>query len=379
MNPKTDSSKRAPLVRLGELIEVFERRNLAGLDLPFYGINKEKDFMPTVADTNELDNKKYKIVGKNMFAFSGMQTGRDVCIRIAFHDEDVPILISPAYTTFVVKYDAPILPKFLFLFFKRFEMDRYGWFLSDGSIRSNLDWGRFLEIQIPLPSIEVQRELVAIYEGCRKIVDENLALIAHLERACHAFVVDCKSKYPPAKLGDLIEISQKTNIQNLDLDFLGINREKEFMPTVANTEGLSKNKYLILEKGLFVFSGMQTGRDVCIRIGLYNEEELALISPAYTTFRVSDEDKILPEFLIAQFKREEMDRMGWFKSDGSIRSNLDWERFCEIQIPLPPREVQESIVSVYHCIEEAKRIVREMRERMEALCPALVQKAAHAA
>lgn len=335
--------------------------------------------MPTVADTNELDNKKYKIVGKGMFAFSGMQTGRDGCIRIALHDEDAPILVSPAYTTFVVKNNAPILPKFLFLFFKRLEMDRYGWFLSDGSIRSNLDWGRFLEIQIPLPSIEVQRELVAIYEGCRKIVDENLALITHLERVCHAFVVDCKSKYPPIKLGELIEISQKINTQNLDLNFLGINREKEFMPTVANTEGLSKNKYLILEKGLFVFSGMQTGRDVCIRIGLYNEEALALISPAYTTFRVLDEDKMLPEFLIVQFKREEMDRMGWFKSDGSIRSNLDWERFCEIQIPLPPREVQESIVSVYHCIEEAKRIVRETRERMEALCPALVQKAAHAA
>lgn len=50
--------------------------------------------MPTVADTNELDNSKYKVVEKGVFVFSGMQTGRDVCIRIALFDEENPVIIS---------------------------------------------------------------------------------------------------------------------------------------------------------------------------------------------------------------------------------------------------------------------------------------------
>ncbi|MEL3905387.1 MAG: restriction endonuclease subunit S, partial [Treponemataceae bacterium] len=87
-----------------------------------------------------------------------------------------------------------------------------------------------------------------------------------------------------------------------------------------------------------------------------------------------DENEIIPQYLFLQFTRFEMDRYGWFLSDGSIRSNLDWDRFSDIQIPLPPIEVQKSIVNVYHCIEEAKKIAAEAREKLSGLCPALLQK-----
>lgn len=72
-----------------------------------------------------------------------------------------------------------------------------------------------------------------------------------------------------------------------------------------------------------------------------------------------------------------MDRYGWFLSDGSIRSNLEWERFCNIRIPLPSIEVQQSIVNLYNCMEEAKRIASEAREQLKTLCPALIQRAAN--
>ena len=371
--------KDATRVRLGDCIELCDSRNKDGHNYPFMGVNKNKDFMPTVADANELDNTKYKVVRKGIFVYSGMQTGRDVCIRLALYNDVTPIIVSPAYSTFKVKKENLLLPQFLFLFFYRYEMDRFGWFLSDSSIRSNLDWDKFCDIEIPLPSIEVQRELVAVYDGLQKIVADNEALIPQLEAACHAFVVDCQRKYPKVRLGDWIEISQQSNSQDKSFPFFGINKAKEFMPTVANTEGVSRNKYLIVKKGLFVFSGMQTGRDVCIRAGLYNAETPILISPAYTTFRITSPQKLLPDFLMLQFKRDEMDRLGWFKSDGSIRSNLDWDRFCEIEIPLPPIEIQHSIAAVSHCLEEARRIVRDTWELMKNLCPALVQKAAHSA
>ena len=151
------------------------------------------------------------------------------------------------------------------------------------------------------------------------------------------------------------------------------------MPTTATIEGLNKQKYKVLTKGRFVFSGMQTGRDVAIRVGLYSDDTDALISPAYTTFSIAEDknDKLLPEYLFLQFKRTESDRLGWFYSDSSIRSNLDWGRFCEFQIPLPPIEVQQAIVDVYHCMERAKRIAATAREKLKTLCPALVQRAVH--
>lgn len=363
--------------KVGSLIELFDERNSEGLNYPFYGINKDKTFMPTVADTNNLDNSKYKIVSKGDFVFSGMQTGRDVCIRIALYEKNEPIIISPAYTMFRVKDTTEILPQYLFIQFNRFEMDRYGWFLSDSSIRSNLDWDRFCDIEIPLPSIEVQKELVNTYNGLKALAEQNEALIEPLSKACEAFIVDCKSKYDDVEIGKYINIVDEKNIEKRDYDIFGINKDKTFMPTHADTNELDKSKYKMVSKDMFVFSGMQTGRDICIRLALYDNTEPIVVSPAYTTFRLNSPDEILPQYLFIHFKRSEMDRYGWFLSDGSVRSNLDWDRFLEVKIPLPPIEVQRSIVNLYNCLEEAKKIAQEAREKMKTLCPALLQRAAN--
>lgn len=367
--------ENAPWVRLGDLIEIDEIINAENRDLEFLGINRNKEFMPSVANTDGLDKSKYKVISKGKFVFSGMQTGRDVCIRFGLYDREEPGLISPAYTTYCVKKES-VLPEYIMMNFKRSEMDRLGWFLSDSSIRSNLDFDRFLDIKIPLPSIETQRELVAVYNGLKELAEENEKLLEPLSKSCEAFIVDCKKKYEKKRLGDLIAIDGKINSENQDLEFLGINRDKSFMPSVATTEGLDKSKYKVISKGKFVFSGMQTGRDVCIRFGLYNETVDGLVSPAYTTYSVVDKN-ILPEYLMMNFKRSEMDRLGWFLSDSSVRSNLDFDRFHDIQIPLPPIQIQQKIVDLYNCYEECKRIANEAREKISNLCPALVQKAVH--
>ena len=364
-------------VRLGDYIEIYDRKNTDGKPYPFYGINRNKTFMPTVADTNELDNSKYKVVENGTFVFSGMQTGRDVCIRIAVFDKEDPILVSPAYTTFKVKDETELLPTYLFLQFYREESDRYGWFLSDGSIRSNLDWDRFCDIEIPLPDIEIQREIVAAYNGLKQLAEQNEALADQISAACHAAVVDCIAKYPPVPLGEYIEVYDRKNVEGKTYPFFGINKDKTFMPTVANTNDLDNTKYKVVEKGIFAFSGMQTGRDECIRIALYNEDNPILISPAYTTFKIKDCAELLSSYLFLQFNRPESDRLGWFLSDGSIRSNLDWDRFCAIEIPLPPHDVQQSIVELFNCAERAKKIATETREKLKTLCPALIQSVIH--
>ena len=82
------SANKTKWVRLGEYIELCEERNSEDGNYPFCGINKDKVFMPTVADTNNLDRTKYKLVQKGTFVCSGMQTGRDVCIPIAMQDKD---------------------------------------------------------------------------------------------------------------------------------------------------------------------------------------------------------------------------------------------------------------------------------------------------
>lgn len=360
---------------VGSLIETFDRRNIYGLDYPFFGINKDKTFMPTAADTNNLDNTKYKIVEKGDFVFSGMQTGRDVCIRIALYDKEEPILLSPAYTTFRIKDENKILPQYLFIQFNRFEMDRYGWFLSDGSIRSNLDWDRFCDIEIPLPSIEIQEELVATYNGLKSLAEQNEALIEPLNKVCEAFIVNCMKKYNSVKLYDYIELCDERNKNNIynDKNLKGVTNEGIFEDSRANIMGLNFSNYKIVRKGEFTYNPSR------INLGsiALNNDRNYIVSPMYCNFRIKRNkiNILLPEFLNIWFRRKEFQRSTLFYATGSVRDTFDFELMCNVIIPLPPQEVQKAIINIYKCLEEAKTIASEARNRLKMLCPALMQKA----
>ena len=104
---------------VGELIKYVDERNKDGQIRKFYGININKEFMPTVANVDNVDATKYKVVKKNRCVFSGMQTGRDKTIRIALFQDDEPIIVSPAYTTFEIKDENIILPEYFFMLFSQ--------------------------------------------------------------------------------------------------------------------------------------------------------------------------------------------------------------------------------------------------------------------
>ena len=160
-------------VKMANLLEEIDNRNTDNQFEYACGVNITKQFMPSVASSSDLHN--YKIVTKNQFVFSGMQTGRDECIRIALLTNDKSLIVSPAYTVFKIKSDN-VIPEYIQMWFSRSETDRYGWFLSDSSIRTNLDLECFYGIEIPLPDYSSQMAIVNIYKAYtnRRKINEQL-------------------------------------------------------------------------------------------------------------------------------------------------------------------------------------------------------------
>ncbi|QQS59648.1 restriction endonuclease subunit S [Candidatus Peregrinibacteria bacterium] len=155
-----------------------------------------------------------------------------------------------------------------------------------------------------------------------------------------------KSNYK--KIGDYIQIVNERNTDLTVSTLLGVNMTKNFMPTVANMTSLDLSKYKIVRKGRFACNIMHVGRDERLPISLFEKNEPALVSPAYITFEVKDSKKLLPEFLMTIFQKPEFDRLTWYVSDSSVRGGLEWERFCEIEIPIPDDiEVQKSVIAAY--------------------------------
>lgn len=366
-------------VTLGTLIEKY-RQKCGDTSAIVSGVDINKQFMPTRANLIETDTSGYYLVPPSYFACNLMHIGRDERIPIAYNSSSDNYVVTSAYYVFCVRKNKreAILDEYLYIIFNTKEFDRLTWFYTDSSVRGNLKEDRFLDIEIPLPSLSEQQKIVNAWKALREIKEQNEAIATPLMQLCQSYIQDLKhSEYKKIKIGNGIKLYNKVNISGVDYAVLGLNKEKTFMPTAANTISLDLSKYKIVKKGIFAFSGMQTGRDKCIRIALYEDDNTVVISPAYTTFCINEEKELLSEYVMLLFKDPEKDRLGWFYSDSSVRSNLDWDRFIDIEIPLPPLSVQQAIVNIYNCANEAKKIAAEADRMSREICPALIQHAIH--
>lgn len=265
----------------------------------------------------------------------------------------------------------------------REEFGRVAWFHTDASIRGNLPEKDFKEILIPVPHIDIQRELVDVYNGVKALAEQNEALIEPLSKACEAFIVDCKAKYPEVELSngqdDYIEICDERNSENkYSLDNVrGISIQKKLIPTKADMKDVSLTPYKLLKPYEFSYVTVTSRNGGKISLAMNDTDNTYLVSSSYENFRCKDCSKLMPEYLYLLLSRSEFDRYARFNSWGSARETFDWSELCRVKIPLPPLEVQQSIVDLYKCLEEAKKIASEAREKLKALCPALVQRAAN--
>lgn len=361
-------------VRLGDYIEQCDERNSASINYPVIGINRDKTFMPTVANLDGVDIAKYKIVTKGMFVFSGMQTGRDICIRIGLYDNEQPALVSPAYTTFVINDDKKVLPEYFFMYFNRVESDRYGWFISDSSVRANLDWPRFLDIEFPLPSPDEQQKVVNAWKAFREIKEQNEAKAAPLMQVCQSYIQELKHKYPLQEIGPYIEECDERNVDLSVRLSQGIANTKVFQ--APKQVALNSKSDKIVRTGQFGYNRATTRNGEKISIA-YRTGADCTVSSAYGVFKITNEDIIEPYFLWMWVSRPEFDRYARYMSKGSAHEFFEFDEMCRVKIPLPPIEIQRAIVNIYKCANEAKQIAEEADQLSREVCPALLQHVIH--
>ncbi len=358
---------------LGDYIQLVDNRNKDLAVTNLLGINITKNFMPSVANVSGTDLSKYKVIKKGQFAYSAMQVGRDETIRLALYTDDESAIISPAYLVIETKDENELIPEYMMMWFQRPESDRFGWFISDSSVRASLEWERFCDIEIPIPNIDEQKKFVALYKGLlnnQKVYENSLE---DLQLICNTYMDTLKDIENQQPLEALVTLVDNRNSGDKVKNLLGINVNKVFMPSKAKVTESNLSKYKIIQKGQFAYSAMQVGRDETVRVVLYSLAEPAIISPAYSVFKVKDNDVVLPEFLMLWFYRPEFNRFGWFISDSSVRASLEWERFTDIKLPIPDIKMQEAIVTIYHTLEARKKINAQLKNSIKPLCPVLMR------
>ena len=165
---------------LGDYIQLVDTRNRDLSVTNLLGVSIEKKFIPSIANIVGTDLSSYKVVRTGQFAYGPVTSRNGEKISIAYLDGE-DCIISSSYSVFEVTNKEALDPEYLMLWFSRPEFDRYARYKSHGSVREIFDWNELCMVELPVPSIDEQRNIVKAYKAItdrialKKQINDNLA------------------------------------------------------------------------------------------------------------------------------------------------------------------------------------------------------------
>lgn len=177
---------RSNYKQLGQFIESINIRNKDLAVDTLLGVSIEKCFIPSIANTVGTDMSNYKIVRKLQFAYGPVTSRNGDKISVALLEDYDAAIVSQAYIVFEIINHEELDPEYLMMWLRRPEFDRYARFMSHGSARETFDWDEMCETELPVPSIEKQREIVKEYNTVVNRIKLNEQLIQKLEETAQA-------------------------------------------------------------------------------------------------------------------------------------------------------------------------------------------------
>lgn len=360
------------LTKLGSYIVQSDAKNsleMYGEDA-VVGLSTQKEIISTKADLNGVSLSSYKLFPPRHFAYVPDTSRRGDKISLAYNFTNKTYLVSAISIVFLISNENKLLSDYLFMYFNRPEFDRYARFNSWGSARETFSWEEICDVEIELPSIEIQKKYVDIYNAMvenQKVYERGLE---DLKLSFDAIIERFKYSKNSISLGEIIEESDTRNSVNITSVVHGVNKEKKFMPSVASGDDLLK--YKIVKKGQFACNLMHVGRDAVVPIALHKDDVPIIVSPAYLVFNLINE-MILPEYVMMWLSRKETDRYAWFLSDTNIRSGMEKKRFYEIMIPIPSIQEQKAVLEIYNVYSMRQDINEYLKVEIRNLCSILIK------
>ena len=166
---------RSNYKKLGEFIRPVDERNSDLAITNLQGVSITKEFVPSIANIIGTDLSTYKIVRKGQFAYGPVTSRNGDKVSIALL-KGKDCIISSSYSPFEVYKPDKLLPEYLMLWFMRPEFDRYARFMSNGSAREVFDWDCMCGVELPVPTLAEQKEIVRAYQ----VITDRIRLLQEM-------------------------------------------------------------------------------------------------------------------------------------------------------------------------------------------------------
>lgn len=366
---------------LGEFIEQSDARN-SGEKFNqdnVRGIATSKAFIPTKANLQGVSLRNYKVVFPRMFAYVPDTSRRGDKISLAFNDSDEMFLVSSISIVFGVKPEKMnvLLPEYLYIYFNRPEFDRYSRFNSWGSARETFSWEDMCAIELDLPDIEVQRNIINVYLGIQENLDAMTRGIEQMQSTCTIFMENLVQTVQKVEIGKYIHTIDNRNYDlALGMDSVrGISNTKEIMPTKADVKEGVIEKFYIIKPKEFVYNPRTTRMGDKVGLAYNSTDEPLLFTFNNLAFAMNDgaEQELLPDYLYMFFRRSEFDRFARINSWGSATELFAFEDLGRYKIPLPDIKVQQAIVNIFDALYKRRQLADRLAELQNRICSILVR------
>lgn len=358
--------------KLGELVEIADVRNRdvnnQYKEDDVKGISIDKIFIETKANLKNVSLSPYKLVQPHQFAYVTVTSRNGEKISLAYNQNEETYIVSSSYIVFKVGNKEILDPSFLFMYFNRPEFDRFSRFNSWGSARETFSWEDFCDIEINLPSIEIQKKYVAIYQAMLENQEAYEEGLEDLKLACDATIEAFKYKYDYTEIRNNVSEKNFRDIKS-NKEAFGISNQKKFIEPKRTSKKSNNNK--IVSFNDFALRPVLDELDAELTIALNKGDSLS-VSPIYIVFTTND--KILvPDYLMMWISRRETGRFLSFNAWGSARSTISIDEIKSIKLPIPPIEIQHSIANIYKIYLERQEINEKLKEQIKSICPILIK------
>ena len=375
-------------VRLGDVCKLSKVRNRDGLCTDVYSVTNSQGFIPSVdyfnkeVFSNEL--RSYRVVERGMLAYNPSRINVG---SIALQNKADCVVVSPLYVVFSVD-ERRVLPEYLLSFLK------CGAGLSQisansiGTVRNNLKFEGLCNITIVLPSLEAQRRRVLLMREIDRLVRGARSQLSLLDGLVKSRFVEmfgdpaASPKFETCRVEDIADV------------FVGVvvkpkqyyaddskNAVKAFRSLNVGEMHIRDNDWVYFtQEGNQAASKsiLKSGDILIVRSGYPGTS--CIVSSEYEGCNAIDliiarikDDGVLPEFLAAFNNSTRMKDLIERMSVGSAQKHFNVGFYKQVEIPLPPIEIQREYLAFQHRVDKSRVVVQKQIEKLQTLYDSLAQ------
>ena len=230
-------------------------------------------------------------------------------------------------------------------------------------------FSKLKEYEIPLPPLEVQREIVAEIEGYQKVLDGARMVVDNYRPHIH---ID--PEWPLVRIGDVFQKSRETvlpeslpgPITYISLQNIAQDNGQLTGNLVADNPAEIKSLKNVFQPGDILYGKLRPNLNK-----VWQADRNGICSTDIFVIRPLD-GRVVPDLYAYIFQSGHFNHAVLRQLKGAQLPRVGWQSFANLQIPLPPLDVQVSITAEIEAEQAIVSANRELVERFERKIQAVV-------